>query len=476
MTLFYFFVMIKYRQDRKAEEMTKYYLAIDIGASSGRHIVGWLEDNKLKTEEVYRFSNGNEQKAGRLVWNAEKLFSEVKNGLKRAKEAGKTPSFIGIDTWAVDYALLDGAGERIGEVYAYRDSRTHRASGAVHKILPFAELYGRTGIQFQPFNTVYQLYADKLSGKIDGAESFLMLPDYLDYRLTGVKKQEYTNATSTGLVNAVTHEWDGEIIQKLGLPRKLFGELAQPGTVVGEFSEEIRKELGYNATVVLPATHDTASAVLAAPIGQSSPYISSGTWSLLGIEQNAAHTDEGSRRANYSNEGSIGFGFRYQKNIMGLWLIQSVRNELAEKPSFATLEQMARCKKSEYFIDVNDNRFLSPDSMIGEIRSAVGKPLGLASVMRTVYDSLARSYAQAVKELERNTDRIYDTLHVIGGGSKDGFLNELTAEATGKKVLAGPAEATALGNLVMQMIGTGELKGLAEARHMIENSFEIKEV
>lgn len=303
-----------------------------------------------------------------------------------------------------------------------------------------------------------------------------MLPDYLNYRLTGVKKQEYTNATSTGLVNAVTHEWDGEIIQKLGLPKKLFGKLAQPGTAVGEFSEEIQRELGYNATVILPAAHDTASAVLAAPIGKPNPYISSGTWSLLGIEQGSAHTDEGSRSANYSNEGSIGFGFRYQKNIMGLWLIQSVRNELAEKPSFATLEQMARCKESEYFIDVNDNRFLSPESMIGEIRSAVGKPLSLASVMRTIYDSLAKSYAQAIKELERNTNRIYDTLHVIGGGSKDGFLNELTAKATGKRVLAGPTEATAIGNLVMQMIGTGELKDLVSARHMIKNSFEIKEV
>lgn len=456
--------------------MTKYYLAIDIGASSGRHIVGYIEDGKLKTEEVYRFSNGNEQKSGHLVWNAEKLFSEIKNGLKRAKEVGETPSYIGIDTWAVDYALLDGAGERIGDVYAYRDGRTHRSATAVHKILPFDQLYKHTGIQFQPFNTVYQLYADKTSGKIDGAESFLMLPDYLNYRLTGVKKQEYTNATSTGLVNAVTHGWDGELIEKLGLPKKLFGELSQPGTVVGEFSEEIQKELGYNATVILPATHDTASAVLAAPIDGASPYISSGTWSLLGIEQSAAHTDEGSRRANYSNEGSIGFGFRYQKNIMGLWLIQSVRNELVEKPSFATLEQMARCKESEYFIDVNDNRFLSPDSMIEEIRSATQKPLSLASVMRTIYDSLAKSYAQAIGELERNTNQTYKTLHIIGGGSKDSFLNELTARATGKRVLAGPTEATALGNLVMQMIGTGELSGLAAARHMIENSFEIKEV
>lgn len=452
-----------------------YYLAIDIGASSGRHIVGWLEEGKLKTEEVYRFSNGNEQKAGHLIWNVEKLFEEVKNGLKQAKKVGKIPSCIGIDTWAVDYALLDRAGERIGDIYAYRDSRTEKPIKEVHKIIPFAELYSRTGIQFQPFNTVYQLYADKLSGKINAAEIMLMLPDYLNYRLTDVKKQEYTNATSTGLVNAQTHDWDRELIAKLGLPDKLFGELSQPGTTVGKLSEEMQKEIGYNATVVLPATHDTASAVLAAPIDEESPYISSGTWSLLGIEQEHAHTDERSQKANYSNEGSIHFNFRYQKNIMGLWLIQSVRNELIEKPSFATLEQMARCKESEYFIDANDNRFLSPDSMIEEIQKAVGKSLSLASVMRVIYDSLAMSYAQAIQELERNTGKTYDTLYIIGGGSKDTFLNELTAKATGKKVITGPTEATAIGNLIMQMIGTGSIKDLKEARQIIKKNFEIKE-
>lgn len=458
------------------KEKANYYLAIDIGASSGRHIVGWFENEQLKTEEVHRFSNGNEERAGHLVWNAEKLFQEVKNGLKKANEVGKTPSYIGIDTWAVDYAALNGAGERIGEVYAYRDGRTQRAVSAVHKIVPFEELYARTGIQFQPFNTVYQLFADQLSGRSEQAESMLMLPDYLNYRLTGVMKQEYTNATSTGLVNVATHEWDWELIEKLGFPKKLFGELSQPGTAVGGFSEKVQRELGYNATVVLPATHDTASAVLAAPIGEASPYISSGTWSLLGIEQPQAHTDEGSRKANYSNEGSLDFGFRYQKNIMGLWLIQSVRNELVEKPSFATLEQMARCKESGDLIDVNDSRFLSPDSMIGEIKRAVRKPLSLAGVMRVIYESLAESYAEAIRELERNTGKSYKTLNIIGGGSRDTLLNELTAKATGKRITAGPIEATAIGNLIMQMIGTGELKDLAEARQIIKKSFHMTEV
>lgn len=453
----------------------KYFLAIDIGASSGRHIVGWLEDGKLNTEEVYRFKTGTDTKVGRLVWDTERLFAEVKNGLKAAKEKGYVPSYIGIDTWAVDYALLDKEDKLIGEVYAYRDSRTEKSSQAVHRIISFDELYKRSGIQFQPFNTIYQLYADKLSGKINEAESMLMLPDYLNFLLTGVKKQEYTNATSTGLVNAQTHDWDGDILETLGLNRKLFGELSQPGTVVGSFNKEIEEELGYNATVILPATHDTASAVLATPIDNESPYISSGTWSLLGIEQGKAHTDEGSQKANYSNEGSIDFKFRYQKNIMGLWLIQSVKKELGNL-SFETLAQMAKCKEDCGIIDVNDQRFLSPESMIDEINKALGKSLNSASIMRVIYDSLAKSYAEAIKELEKNTGKNYKTLNIIGGGSRDTLLNELTVKATGKKIIIGPTEATAIGNLIMQMIGAGEIKGLPEARKIIKKSFDIKEV
>ncbi len=453
----------------------KYFLAIDIGASSGRHIVGWLESGKLKTQEIYRFTNGTDTKGGHLIWNTERLFTEIKNGLKKAKVIGKIPSYIGIDTWAVDYALLDKEDKLISEVFAYRDSRNIKAADAVHRKIPFDLLYKKTGIQFQTFNTVYQLYADKLSKKINEAESMLMLPDYLNFLLTGVKKQEYTNATSTGLVNAQTHDWDGTILEILGLNRKLFGELSQPGTVVGSFSKEIEEELGYNATVILPATHDTASAVLAAPIEEASPYISSGTWSLLGIEQEKAHTDDNSRKANYSNEGSINYGFRYQKNIMGLWLIQSVKKELGNL-SFETLAQMAKCKEDCGIIDVNDNRFLSPKNMMDEINKALGKSLSSASIMRVIYDSLAKSYADAIKELERNTGKKYNTLNIIGGGSQDRLLNEMTAKATGKKVITGPVEATAIGNLIMQMIGAGELKDLTEARQIVKKSFEIGEV
>lgn len=454
----------------------KYFLAIDIGASSGRHILGYIDGSQIKTEEIYRFKNGSKTRNGHLVWDSEELFREIKRGLRRAKDAGKTPSFIGIDTWAVDYALLDGEDRLIGEIFAYRDSRTVSAIECVHRHISFDELYKRTGIQYQPFNTVYQLYADKMSGKSVKAESMLMLPDYLNFRLTGVKRQEYTNATSTGLVNAQTHGWDGNILELLGFDGKLFGKLSQPGEIVGELTPEIQKEIGYNAAVILPATHDTASAVLAAPLDGESPYISSGTWSLLGIEQSAARSDAMSQRANYSNEGSIDFKFRYQKNIMGLWLIQSVKRELKDKFSFATLSAMARCKSGAGLIDVNDNRFLSPKSMIEEIKRATGRNISTASIMRVIYDSLAKSYAEALEELEKSTGKKYSTLNIIGGGSRDALLNELTAKATGKTVITGPVEATSIGNLVMQMIGAGEIKDLKTARNMIKSSFEIKTI
>ena len=454
--------------------MKNCYLAIDIGASSGRHIVGYMDDGQLQIKEVYRFSNGAENRAGHLVWNAARLEREVVNGLKAAAEQGHKPDFIGIDTWAVDYALLGEGGRIIGDVFSYRDGRTHTATGKVHTAVPFSKLYARTGIQYQPFNTIYQLYADKMNGKLKKAADFLMLPDYLNYCLTGIKKQEYTNATSTGMVNAVTHDWDWEIIDGLGYDRKLFHPLSQPGTVVGSLKEEISKEIGYSASVVLPATHDTASAVLAAPVEFGQAYISSGTWSLLGVEQKIARTDEASRLANYSNEGSINHTFRYQKNIMGLWMLQSVRKELGV--TFPELMALGRSKGKKYTVDVNDSRFLSPESMIREICAAVGSELGAASVVRTIYDSLALSYQKAIEELEANTGATFGSIHIIGGGSRDELLNRLTAEATGKRIITGPVEATAIGNMIMQMVSTGEIKDVAAARDIIRSSFNIQEV
>jgi rhamnulokinase len=301
-----------------------------------------------------------------------------------------------------------------------------------------------------------------------------MLPDYFHFRLTGVKKQEYTNATTTGMVNSLTHIWDEEIIEKLGFKKELFGELTQPGTEVGEFTDEVAEYVGYKAKVILPATHDTASAVLAAPLKSQTPYISSGTWSLLGVEQNSAYTSAAAREAGYSNEGSVNFAFRLQKNIMGLWMIQQVRHELGDKYSFAELAEMARANPVDYNVDVNEQRFMAPKSMINEINAAVGKSLSIGEMAYVIFRNLARDYASSLSALEEVTGEKYSTLNIIGGGSKNILLNELTAKYTGKQIITGPAEGTAIGNFMMQMVGGGDLKDVAEGREYIMNSFDIE--
>ena len=347
----------------------KYYLAIDIGASSGRHILSYVEDGKLKLEEVYRFENGMEEKDGHLTWNYKKLFRNILDGLKECKKLGKIPSSVGIDTWGVDYALLDKNDEVIGDVFAYRDSRTEEPIKKLHSIIPFEKLYERTGSQFQIYNTIYQLFTDKLSGKLDKAERFLMMPDFFGFLLTGVKKNEFTNASTTGLLSAKTREWDMETVRELGLPEKLFKELSQPATLVGEVKPEIAEEIGYTTKIVLTATHDTASAVMAVPETGCPLYISSGTWSLLGIESPVAIATKEALDANFTNEGGYNRSTRFLKNIMGLWMIQSVRREHEKKYSWGDYVVMAKAVKDfDSIVDVNDQRFLAPQSMIEAIR------------------------------------------------------------------------------------------------------------
>ena len=458
----------------------QYFLAIDIGASSGRHILGSVQNGKLVLEEIYRFSNGPKtvEIGGRkcLQWDYERLFGEIINGLKRAGELGKIPYSVGIDTWGVDYALLDEKDEEIGGVYCYRDARTEQTVDKVHAILPLETLYQKTGIAFATFNTVYQLF-DDVQTRMPSAKRMLNLPDYFHFRLTGVKKQEYTMATTTGMLNAATHGWDSEILDKLGYKREIFGEISMPGQVIGEFTDEIAQRVGYKAKVILPATHDTASAVLAAPLDGESPYISSGTWSLLGVEQENAHTDSATLEAGYSNEGGGAGGFRLQMNIMGLWMIQQVRAELAAKGqeySFAELAELARANVYEVELDVNDSAFLAPESMLSAIESKVGKPLSVGQTAYVIFDNLAKCYARALTALEGVTGKTYDTLTIIGGGSKNVLLNELTAKYTRKKIVTGVTEGTAIGNLMMQMIGAGTLANLQEGRALIKNTFAMQ--
>lgn len=453
-----------------------YFLAIDIGASSGRHILGHLENGKLMIEEIYRFKNGLVAKNGHLVWDSERLFKEVLAGLKVASKKGKAPSYIGIDTWGVDYALLDAQDQLLGEIVGYRDARTAKVIEEVHGLFPFANLYAHTGIQFQPFNTIYQLYDDKRSGKLAKAASLLMLPDYLNFRLTGVKKQEYTNATTTGMINGKTHVFDDEILAKLGYSKSLFAPLSEPGSRVGSLRKEIAQEVGYSAEVILPCTHDTASAVMALPSLEPAPYISSGTWSLLGIESAVLHNDEASRLANFTNEGTPNQGFRYQKNIMGLWMIQKLREETKDLYDFAELTDLARANPLPFFVDVNDNRFLAPKNMGDEVQKAVGSSLTTGQIAYCILSSLAKSYQESLGEIEKSLGHSYSSLHIIGGGSQNGFLNELTAKATHKKIISGPVECTAIGNLLVQMEGVGLLPDRMSGKKVILSSFDIQEV
>ena len=418
----------------------KRYLAIDIGASSGRHIVGWREAGALKTEEVYRFPNGVTERGGHLTWDIDGLTAHVKAGIEKARERfGKIES-LSIDTWGVDYVLLKG-DETVYPVYAYRDGRTEEVMEKVHERMAFSELYRRTGIQFQPFNTIYQLFADKEAGRLEGVTDFLMIPEYLMYRLTGMKAHEYTNATTGGMVSAQTGAYDPWIIEALGLPEHLFGKLQQPGTVIGEY-EGIK--------VVLCATHDTGSAVEGIPM-EDAPYISSGTWSLLGVKTPKPLTDEASRAANWSNEGGVGYN-RYQKNIMGMWLVNRLRAELCPDKPWDELTAEAKQSTFEETVDANDNVFLAPKRMVEAFNTALQtKPVSVGDYFRCAYRSLALSYKAAIAELERNTGKSYDKLYIVGGGAKNGFLNRLTEEATGKQVIALPIEATALGNLKIQM-------------------------
>ena len=421
--------------------MQKCYLAIDIGASSGRHIVGWREDGEIRTKEVYRFPNGVREENGSLVWDVEALLREVKNGIQAAKAEYSSIQSLSIDTWGVDYVLLKGDQEVL-PVYAYRDSRTEAVIPKVHEKVPFSALYRRTGCQFQPFNSIYQLYADKLAGRLEGVTNLLMMPEYLLWKLCGAKAREYTNATTMGLVSAQTGEFDEEMIEALGYPKHLFPKLSKPGTVIGVYE---------GIQCVLCATHDTGSAVEGIPMESNEPYISSGTWSLLGVKTPRPITDRASEQANYSNEGGVGYN-RYQKNIMGMWLVNELKHDLCPDMAFPEIVKAAEESRCDILVDANAKEFLAPKSMKAAFDKATeGKLQTIGDYFHCAYRSRAVSYREALDELEHNTGRAYEKLYIVGGGAKNQFLNRLTEEATGKQVIALPIEATALGNLKIQL-------------------------
>lgn len=454
--------------------MKTYYLAVDIGASSGRHILSHIENGKLVLEEIYRFENNLVADETGLVWDIDSLFAEVLCGIKKCKEIGKIPKSIAIDTWGVDYVLLDENRKEIKPCYCYRDSRTSTVIDEVESLVSPTELYAKTGIQKQNFNTIYQLYADKKNGRLQNAKYFLMMPEYLSFKLTGEIKNEYTNATTTGLVNANAKTWDTDIIYALGLTGASFLPLSLPSSHVGSLSEEIQKAVGFNCAVLFVPSHDTASAVCACPMRDNDLYISSGTWSLIGTEITQPILSDNARKLNFSNEGGIDYRFRFLKNYMGMWLFQNIRRNLNKSMTYDEMMTLAmNCGEYKYF-DVNDRTLVAPDNMIDAIGKLIcSDDLGL--ILNSAYHSLSKSYSEAVSEIEAVTGKRFNAIHIVGGGCQDKYLNILTRDYTRKSVTAGPIEATATGNIVSQIMHDKKIS-LATARDLIKNSFDIKEI
>ncbi|MBQ7740120.1 MAG: rhamnulokinase [Eubacterium sp.] len=449
-----------------------YHLAIDIGASSARHILGYIENGKIRLEEVYRFEDYLKNENDSLVWDIEKLVREVKEGIKKCEKLGKIPATIAIDTWGVDYVLLDENKKELLPAYSYRDNRNNLIQNEVSTIISQEELYSKTGIQKANYNTVYQLYCDKKSGKLENASYFLMMPDYIAFKLTGEIRNEYTEASTSNLINAYTRSWDNEILDKLKIKKEIFNKVSQPCTEVGAL-----KGFDFESTVILAPSHDTASAVAACSVGDNGVYISSGTWSLIGTENPEPVLSEEALKANFTNEGGINYRYRFLKNYMGMWLFQSIRRDLKKQLSYDEMMKLAMKSESFEIIDTNDVSFLAPESMIEAIRTYLkndGLPLDV--LLNSVYHSLAKAYADVVKEIESISGKTVDIINIVGGGSKDKYLNELTARYTGKRVIAGPVEATATGNIISQLLYSKEVDSLEEARELVKKSFDTQTI
>lgn len=457
-----------------------YYASIDIGASSGALFVGFIENNLIKMKEVHRFKNSCKKHDGNYCWDLNNIYLNIIEGLKICKKKDYTLKTLAIDTWGVDFVLLDKNNQIIGNTVSYRDYRTIGMDKELDFIISERDLYQRTGIQKQIFNTVYQLLSIKKNNPeyLEQANSFLMIPDYLSFLLTNVKAQEYTNATTSNLVNKETNEWDFDLINKLDLPKRLFFErLSRPGEFIGTLKQEIVDEIGFNLKVIHAPSHDTASAFLAIPaVSDNSVFISSGTWSLLGIENNKALTTVECQKENFTNEGGYNNRYRFIKNIMGLWVLQNCKKVWNNKYTFAEMENLAMRSKlrENIIININDDSLYSPENMIVAIQKL--SPIIFKSegdLIKCVYQSLAKSYADTFKTLQHITKRKFNCIHIVGGGSKDNYLNQLTSNLIGLDVIAGPIEGSSLGNLIVQLIMDGKFQNIYEARYVISQSFEL---
>jgi rhamnulokinase len=458
-----------------------YYLALDIGASSGRLISGSLVDGTLELNEIHRFDNGLIQKNGHDYWDIDYLINELFVGLEKAKKLGITKAMLGIDTWAVDYVLLDKTGNKLKNPISYRDHRTNGVIEEFTKKISKRKIYEKTGIQFQQFNTLYQLYREEQSLLLK-ADKIMLIPDYIGFCLTGKAVTEVTNASTTQLLNLKQKRFDNDLLKKIHVSEKKFPPLIEAGTVLGRLKKEWYERYDLpDCEVITVATHDTASAVIGTPaIGEKWAFISSGTWSLLGAELTIPENGMAAFQENYTNEWGAYNTYRFLKNIMGLWMVQSVRRNIHNQYTFGEMADLAsQVVPFQQFIDVNHPRFTNPENMIIEIQnfcreSGQTVPQSIGEIVSAIYCNLALYYANEIKKLESIIGKKIDSINIIGGGSNIAYLNQLTSTLSNKTVYAGPSEATAIGNIIVQMITTGLLQDVKEGRQLIQKSFDIK--
>jgi rhamnulokinase len=464
------------------------FLAVDLGAESGRVVAGNFDGARISLEEVHRFPNGPVNVRGSLFWDFLGLWKNVKVGLTKAAALyGDRVAGIGLDTWGVDFGLLSADDTLLGIPYHYRDSRTDHAMEDAFAVVPRAEIYERTGIQFMQFNSIFQLMAMVKSGSpvLGMAETFLNLPDLLNFWLTGRKVSEFSIATTSQCYDPRSGDWAYDMLEKLGIPRRIFGEIVPSGTILGPLLASVAEETGLGPVpVIAPATHDTGSAVAAVPMDPDNAiYLSSGTWSLMGIESKQPVINERMLAHNLTNEGGVDGTFRLLKNIMGLWLVQELRREwqrAGEEHDYGEMVDMAATAPAfGPLIDPRDARFMAPGDMSVRIQAFCEEtvqavPETKGALLRTALESLALEYRCVAESLDEIAGKHLATIHIIGGGSKNELLDQFAADATGRTVVTGPVEATALGNVMVQAIATGHLGSMVEGRQVIKQSFDVK--
>jgi rhamnulokinase len=463
--------------------MSAAYLAVDLGAESGRVVLGRFDGERMSLEEVHRFPNTPVGLPDGLHWDVLKIFSETKEGLAKGLQ-GEEIEGIGVDSWGVDFGLLDREGALVSNPHHYRDTRTEGMIEEAFGLMAKEELYDLTGIQFIPLNTLYQLLAMRGSPLLEAAETMLLIPDLMNYWLTGEKACEYTNATTTQLLGLEVGDWSRELIERMGLPTRMLAAIIQPATELGSPLPGVTEEIGGGPPVFSVASHDTASAVVAVPAeGRDFAYISSGTWSLLGVELSGPVVTGEALKANFTNEGGFGGRTRLLKNLAGLWLLQECRRQWAKEGheySYEELASLAADAPSGPLVDPDHPAFLAPGDMATRIRSFCEEtgqevPEEPGAVARCVFESLALKYRHAIDEAENLGGRTIGKVNVVGGGSQNELLCQMTADATRRPVLAGPAEATALGNLMVQAYARGRLSSLEEIRESVRRSVEVCE-